>query len=927
MHFPRALDPTLSKVVKAIGCDLSMVALAVLACLAGAIGNRRRILLKRSWTEPAIRLESLELISDKVGDLGSRLSDIDGRLHTMSRQGPLGYEELPGVATKEQVLGGRLPGQVFAIEILRRPVILERRRGRVQVTIDRRDITHGIYTNAGKRALCKAMLKGRLKKLADKLEKQIHDFFLAAPTGGDETLEVDLPLRWASGGVLSVVNWLGSYWTPLFFRDIPPIGWNISLGSSEAAGDDTELNAPIAFILREFLEETTILDREPLARRYRKGQKRQRIDARPIHANPVPGIQIPPIEAANDFAKHHFARRMYEDGLNIKLDPAAAVLTTFEPTSISVQVIDSRGVEHDPINDVLVTINPSELGIEIIKVANYSLEDDAYLLDGEIFAPKDAKSELVRMPVGMMSHGYLQEAFGDLLGGFKYSRRDLHTYDLSPKGRIRWSRQNVVEPSVRANRVPRFPDEVTHFDWDAQMRRRLASKRAQSQTGKQPTTSERARHHAWVRNFDRDFGKDGKRPVGTALFTPATAKALAYYFANKEREPSIPESRRQRPRRVPAQPSISRVDLFSAPSFVDFEELCYDTLVSLGYTNIIWRRGTAKHALVSDGGIDLECQYHSHDPDGELRVGIWLVQCKDWKTKTIDWRSLSDFFDEVRQRYRGDSRVGAIVMTSSFLSNAARDKAEREHQAEGYVIKVWDRKKLQTFPRVHPGKVQDIAGKLNRTVNIVRHMRAILASDRARRPIDQMLIRIQAGYSSLANVGSTDHRDSERRRYDAMLNEERELLLRLLEAGAQLRALICPPSRSGFVAYRHADRLNLLQDFLKDKDFASAFESGRIQMAVATEEGQNLMFFDQDILFEGHKTAVEVGYGTTLIYSTERWTALRAQIFDSFFDSCSAHTRREFGKKSDDRLSAPAALCAATLRVIEHSLKVEASSA
>ena len=39
---------------KAIGCDPSYIALPLLACLARAIGNKRVIRLKRSWTEPAV---------------------------------------------------------------------------------------------------------------------------------------------------------------------------------------------------------------------------------------------------------------------------------------------------------------------------------------------------------------------------------------------------------------------------------------------------------------------------------------------------------------------------------------------------------------------------------------------------------------------------------------------------------------------------------------------------------------------------------------------------------------------------------------------------------------------------------------------------------------------------------------------------------
>ena len=38
----------------AIGCDPAFIALATLAAVASAIGNSRRILIKRRWTEPAI---------------------------------------------------------------------------------------------------------------------------------------------------------------------------------------------------------------------------------------------------------------------------------------------------------------------------------------------------------------------------------------------------------------------------------------------------------------------------------------------------------------------------------------------------------------------------------------------------------------------------------------------------------------------------------------------------------------------------------------------------------------------------------------------------------------------------------------------------------------------------------------------------------
>lgn len=52
----------------AIGCDLSYVALPVLTVLAGAIGNARRVRIKRSWTEPAILWTAI------VGESGTQKS-------------------------------------------------------------------------------------------------------------------------------------------------------------------------------------------------------------------------------------------------------------------------------------------------------------------------------------------------------------------------------------------------------------------------------------------------------------------------------------------------------------------------------------------------------------------------------------------------------------------------------------------------------------------------------------------------------------------------------------------------------------------------------------------------------------------------------------------------------------------------------------
>jgi len=51
---PEPVRSFATKAARALGCDVSFVALPLLAGLASAIGNTRRIQLKRGWTEPAI---------------------------------------------------------------------------------------------------------------------------------------------------------------------------------------------------------------------------------------------------------------------------------------------------------------------------------------------------------------------------------------------------------------------------------------------------------------------------------------------------------------------------------------------------------------------------------------------------------------------------------------------------------------------------------------------------------------------------------------------------------------------------------------------------------------------------------------------------------------------------------------------------------
>ena len=51
---PKAMADLVSEGAAALGCDPSQIALPMLAACSAAIGNSRRIMLKTSWSEPAV---------------------------------------------------------------------------------------------------------------------------------------------------------------------------------------------------------------------------------------------------------------------------------------------------------------------------------------------------------------------------------------------------------------------------------------------------------------------------------------------------------------------------------------------------------------------------------------------------------------------------------------------------------------------------------------------------------------------------------------------------------------------------------------------------------------------------------------------------------------------------------------------------------
>jgi hypothetical protein len=431
--------------------------------------------------------------------------------------------EFRGIAPKELVFGHKegLPGQVFAAEILTRPIVLRRSGGVLEIHIDRRGVKNAVYTTEGKNLLCSETLQGDRLETARRLDEDIHAFMVEAVD--DSWLEIpvpEIPLRWASGGVLPVVTWRGDVWSPFFFRDISPVGWNIAAGSSET---EAELCRPVSFGLREFVEETIVLPQRP-----HPGSE--------LRAKTFPNIMKDDkaqLRAALNTVNRHLDIRSREDGITLlpfpvdKVPSDRAIKASFVPMKTRLHIKSESGNEE--LSDVLVCFNLLELGIEVISVIRYELRHDDYLLDGETLTPVGGKAELIRMPVAMISHTYLEQVFGCQPARLDYHRPPLIDYSVEADV---WKQVRAGQPSVSPARPP-VPGEIVVFGWDVDRRAELAGAGSLDGVGWKADPM-RIRHRKWGKTFARYFELDDSIAAprqAYPYFTAGSAKTIAYYFS------------------------------------------------------------------------------------------------------------------------------------------------------------------------------------------------------------------------------------------------------------------------------------------------------------------------------------------------------------------------------------------------------------
>ncbi len=268
-----------------------------------------------------------------------------------------------------------------------------------RLSLDIRNQNWTIYSNRGKAIVSREFVNEETRQTLRQASEALMAFTNESRPG--QTLSwkeccPGIPLRWASGGALPIVRYKKHWWASLFFRDIPPRGWNIPIGASEKSTEWSDLTS---LIEREFTEEFVIISGPP------GSGVHEAFRMKDLRGEGVTSEQYRKFSAA------HTRLRSKHDGIELTYGGSR---TRWERKSpFNVYVKDTSG-EIRSCDNVVFSINPYELGIEVIRPYEVELLDNDWLLDGEILPSPDAPFPyLVRRPVLLLRMDWLLDMYSN----------------------------------------------------------------------------------------------------------------------------------------------------------------------------------------------------------------------------------------------------------------------------------------------------------------------------------------------------------------------------------------------------------------------------------------------------------------------------------------------------------------------------------
>lgn len=320
----------------------------------------------------------------------------------------------------------------FCEAIIDKPLHIQKIDKKYRLNIDIDDSSLAIYNNAGKKFLYEFYKKSPADQQDDQRQIENLNRFLQ----GDDRTEYFLkvaPFRWSSGGVLPIVGFRPpgtlkkSQWVLLYWRDIHPIGWTIPLGGSHG---QVELKNLTKLIFREFSEEVLVIDRHP-----RFGKVFQKLF---IHRDREDNEYISP-----EFMKTQRLLRLEHDRLEIEV--------AHEGQSIDIDTVRSNMevmVNGKSTRSVILSFNPKEMGIEAVKVVEFDIEEDDYILDGEY--SENESPYLIRRPVMMVELERLIEKVNEAVGNNAINDSDCLELGQIPESAIH---KFDYEDTLRSRRI------------------------------------------------------------------------------------------------------------------------------------------------------------------------------------------------------------------------------------------------------------------------------------------------------------------------------------------------------------------------------------------------------------------------------------------------------------------------------------------
>lgn len=262
------------------------------------------------------------------------------------------------------------------LQVLLHEFTLVRSDGGTRLEVVIQNDSPAIHQSEAKAAV-KAMISD-FAPVADVYQRRLEEFLMGHSADTSLAFRDDnFAFRYASGGVLPIVQIEGQDYYCLFYRDLEPVGWNIANGATDTR---EELLRPEITIEREFCEELMIVDD---ANGY-------------LYRFDVEHAQI---ESSASSREHWRATVGGRTGGTLT-DRKLEVHWIDGPDSLSVTVQrDQSGVR-----ECFLNINALDFGIEVDRVARILLHDRITLCDGELVGTAQ-----INRPIGLFAAERLNE--------------------------------------------------------------------------------------------------------------------------------------------------------------------------------------------------------------------------------------------------------------------------------------------------------------------------------------------------------------------------------------------------------------------------------------------------------------------------------------------------------------------------------------